>query len=67
MSRIFRKLFRKLKKKDLREVCRELYGDDFVALYDAVNSGIPIGGLRETIVFLEMVDAARKKIDGDGE
>ena len=37
------------RKKDLRELCREKYGDEFVNLYDLVNRGIPIGDLEETI------------------
>lgn len=52
--------FKKFHKKDLREVCREKYGDDFVKMYDMVNSGIPIGNLRETQIFLAMVEAAEE-------
>lgn len=50
------------RKKDLREVCREKYGDDFVEMYDMVNNGISIGNLEETQIFLAMVEAAK-----DGE
>lgn len=39
--------FKKFRKKDLREVCREKYGDDFVEMYDMVNNGIPIGNLEK--------------------
>ena len=49
-------------KKDLREICREKYGDDFVEMYDMVNKGIPIGNSRETQIFLAMVKSAE-----DGE
>ena len=52
--------FRKFRKKDLRELCREKYGDDFVEMYDMVNNGIPIGNLRETQIFLAMVKAAEE-------
>lgn len=51
----FRKFFRK---KDLRERCREKYGDDFVKMYDMVNNGVPIGNIVETQIFLAMVEAA---------
>lgn len=34
---MLKKLFRR--KKDLRELCRERYGDDFVMKYDTINSG----------------------------
>ncbi len=53
--------FKKFRKKDLREVCREKYGDDFVKMYDMVNSGIPIGNMEETQIFLAMVDAAKEE------
>ena len=53
----FKKFFRK---KDLREVCRDKYGDDFVKMYDKLNSGIPIGNLEETRIFLAMVEAAKE-------
>lgn len=44
--------------KDLREICRDEYGDDFVKMYDMVNEGIPIGNLEETEIFLAMVQEA---------
>ena len=50
------------RKKDLREVCRDKYGDDFVKMYDMLSDGIPIGNLEETQIFLAMVKAAE-----DGE
>lgn len=49
-------------KKNLRELCREKYGDDFVKMYDMVNEGIPIGNLEETKIFLAMVQKVK-----DGE
>jgi len=49
------------RKKDLREVCREKYGDDFVKMYDMLNAGIPIGNFEETKIFLAMVEAARNQ------
>ena len=54
------KRFRKKDEEDLREVCRKKYGDDFVKMYDMVNRGIPIGNLGETIIFINMVEAAKK-------
>lgn len=54
--------FKKFRKKDLREVCREKYGDNFVKMYDMVNSGIPIGNMEETMIFLTMVEAAKEEI-----
>lgn len=48
-------------KRDLREICREKYGDDFAKMYDMVNAGIPIGNLEETKVFLALVEAAKEE------
>ena len=53
----FCKFFRK---KDLRERCREKYGDDFVKMYDMVNDGVPIGNFEETLIFIAMVRAAEE-------
>lgn len=52
------KLFKK--KKDLRELCRERYGDEFVEMYDTINKGGTIGGFVETMVFLEMVEEVKR-------
>lgn len=54
------KRFRKKDKKDLREICRKKYGDDFVEMYDKVNRGIPIGNMVETMIFIAMVEEAKK-------
>ena len=54
----FKRFFRK---KDLREVCLEKYGDDFVKMYDMLNDGIPIGNLEETEIFLAMVEKAKEE------
>ena len=49
------------REKDLREVCRDKYVDDFVRMYDMLNDGIPIGNLEETEIFLAMVEAAKEE------
>lgn len=56
-----KRLFRK--KKDLREACREEYGDDFIQLYDMMQAGIPIGGLAETMLILSMIDKVREDLN----
>lgn len=53
-------LKRLFRKKDLREVCRDKYGDNIVKMYDKLNSGIPIGNLEVTRIFLAMVEAAKE-------
>ena len=55
------KLFKRRKKKDLREVCCEMYGDEFVEMYDKVNEGVPIGGFAETVAFINMVEKAKEQ------
>lgn len=53
-----RKLFKK--KKTLRDKLVEMYGEEAGIDYDKINQGIPIEGLLETVVFLQMVEEARK-------
>ena len=60
---MLKKLFRKRRKKDLRELCRERYGDEFVKAYDTLNSGGTIGGFAETIAFIEMVEDVKRTTD----
>lgn len=45
----------------LRELCRREYGDEFVEKYDMLNSCEPIGGLVETMAFIEQVETAKAK------
>lgn len=45
----------------LRELCRREYGDEFVEKYDSLNRGIPIGGIEETMAFVEQVEAVKAK------
>ena len=45
----------------LRELCRHEYGDEFAEKYDSLNRGIPIGGIEETMAFVEKVEAVRTK------
>lgn len=66
MLKMLKRLIRRMKhrrfcKKDLREVCREKYGEDFVKMYDTVNSGVPIGNMEETMIFIDMVEEAKEE------
>jgi len=45
----------------LRELCKREYGDEFVEKYDSLNRGIPIGGIEETIMFIEQVESIKTK------
>ena len=62
-SKLFKRRLKRKYKQDLREMCREIYGDDFITKYDAVNRGDPIGTLAETIVFLNKIEIVKKKMD----
>lgn len=48
----------------LRELCRQEYGDDFAKDYDTLCDGGVIGGLAETIAFVDMVKAVKEKYRG---
>lgn len=58
IERIFKPVKRRI---SLREKCIERYGEEFGALYDAVNVGKPIGNMEETTLFLRMVEAVRNE------
>ena len=51
-----------LAKIDLREACHRAYGDEFIEMYDDICRGIPIGGIAETAVFIEMVEMVREGV-----
>jgi len=40
----------------------EEYVDNFLEFHDKINSGVPIGGLAETVVFLDLVEKIKKEI-----
>ena len=40
----------------------EDYVEKFLAKYDKINRGIPIGGMAETMIFLDMIEQIRKEI-----
>lgn len=60
--RWLRKLFNKKEtpKKTLRDKLIEMYGEEAGVYYDKTCQGIPIGGLYETMIFLHMVEKAKK-------
>ena len=55
------KLFKRKKKESLRDYCLNKYGEEFKEKYDALNEGIPIGNIYETISFLDDVSVAKKE------
>lgn len=38
------------------------YVDDALEKYDKLNSGVPIGGFQETIVFLHMIEQIKSEV-----
>ena len=68
------KLFKKLKRKhyNLRsELAKWVeknigieYVDEAIEKYDKINRGIPIGGIAETVVFVDMVETVRAEVEG---
>lgn len=47
------------KRKSLRDKCIEAYGEEFGEIYDSLCSGVPIGGLMETVIILQMIEEVR--------
>lgn len=40
------------------------YVDEALEKYDKINSGVPIGGLAETVVFVDMVKTVKAEVEG---
>lgn len=40
----------------------EDYVEEFLAKYDNINRGIPIGGMVETAVFLDMIERIKREM-----
>lgn len=61
LKKLFKKLLAKLSSRDtLRDKLVEMYGEEAGDAYDKINAGMPMGGLVETIIFLRMVEDAKK-------
>ena len=52
------------RKKSLRQLVLEAYGDDFIKLYDAMNRGEVIGNLMFTIDAIEKIEKVKKENQG---
>lgn len=58
-----KKLFKRLSSQDsLRDKLVEMYGEEAGEAYDKINAGIPMGGFIETVIFLQMVEDAKKAL-----
>ena len=68
------KLFKKLKRKNynlrselakwVKKNIGDEYVDDTLVKYDKINSGVPIGGIVETVAFVDMVETVKAEIEG---
>lgn len=61
----FKKLFKRSLQPTLRDKLVEMYGEEAGEAYDKTNMGIPIGGFLETVVFVRMVEDARKALEAE--
>lgn len=52
------------RKRPLRQLVLEAYGDDFIKLYDAMNRGEVIGNLMFTIDVIEKIEKVKKENEG---
>jgi hypothetical protein len=54
-----------LRKEGVKWVAKNIgedYVEEFLKKYDDINRGIPIGGIVETMLFLDMIEQIRKEI-----
>lgn len=68
------KLFEKLKRKhynlrsELAKWVEKNIGAEYVAeaidKYDKINSGVPIGGIAETVAFIDIVETVKTEAEG---
>ena len=58
-----KKLFNKKEKQTLRDKLVEMYGEEAGEAYDKINAGVPMGGFVETVIFLRMVEDAKKALE----
>lgn len=55
------RLFKSKPKRTLKDVCVELYGEEYGKQYDILARGGTIGDLQTTIEFIEKLECAKAK------
>jgi hypothetical protein len=60
------RLFKFKPKRTLKDVCVELYGEEYGKQYDILASGRTIGDLQATIEFIEKLELAREVSEDAG-
>ena len=64
LKRFFKRLSSKLSSRDtLRDKLVEMYGEEAGEAYDKINAGVPMGGFVETVIFLRMIEDAKKALE----
>lgn len=63
LKKFFKRISSKLSSRDaLCDKLIEMYGEEAGEAYDKINAGIPMGGFLETVIFLQMVEEAKKAL-----
>lgn len=66
MIKLFKRWYRKIVGKKLRDAVVDKYGVEFGQMYDDINMGVPIGTFMDTIIFIEAVEKVKNKLIEDG-
>lgn len=63
MKKIFNKIINwwRCRHFDLRQACIDKYGKEFGDMYDSLCEGRPIGGLKDTAIFIQMLEEVKKE------
>ena len=66
MIKMLKRWYRKIGGKKLRSAVVDKYGAEYGRMYVDINMGIPIGDMKDTIIFLEAVERVKKELIEDG-
>lgn len=66
MIKMLKRWYRKIVGKNLRDAVVDKYGARYGQMYDDVNMGIPIGNIKDTIIFIDAVEQVKNKLIEDG-
>ena len=66
MIKMLKRWYRKIVGKNLRDAVVDKYGVEYGRMYVDLNAGIPIGDMKDTIIFLEAVEKIKNKLIEDG-
>ena len=66
VNEMLKRWYRKIVGKKLRDAVVDKYGARYGQMYVDINMGIPIGDMKDTIIFLEAVEKVKKELIEDG-